>query len=179
VAFRAAGGFGVPYGNLGVLPFESSFFVGGANGLRAWRARSIGPGSYSAPLIAFDRIGEIRMEGNVEYRFKLISYLEGAFFADIGNIWNWNEDPAKPGSGFSKDFISELAVGTGFGARLNFDFLIVRFDLGLQTKDPSLPKGERWLFQPKDEFEARAAENGLLTTYKPQFNFNLGIGYPF
>ena len=70
-------------------------------------------------------------------------------------------------------------MGTGFGARLNFDFLIVRFDLGLQTKDPSLPKGERWLFQPKDEFEARAAENGLLTTYKPQFNFNLGIGYPF
>lgn len=179
VAFRAAAGVGMPYGNLGVLPFESSFFVGGANGLRAWRARSIGPGSYSAPLVAFDRIGELRLEGNVEYRFKLISYLEGALFADVGNIWNWKEDPAKPGSGISTDLLSELAVGTGIGARLNFDFLIVRFDLGLQTKDPSLPKGERWLFQAKDEFEARARERGVTVDYKPQFNFNLGIGYPF
>lgn len=179
VAFRAAAGAGLPYGNLGVLPFESSFFVGGANGLRAWRARSIGPGSYSAPLVAFDRIGEVRLEGNVEYRFKLISYLEGALFADVGNIWFWKEDPAKPGSGFGPDFLGELAIGTGIGARLNFDFLIVRFDLGLQTKDPSLPKGERWLFQPKDEFEAQALERGLIVDYKPQLNFNLGIGYPF
>jgi outer membrane protein assembly factor BamA len=129
--------------------------------------------------VAFDRIGEVRLEGNVEYRFKLISYLEGALFADVGNIWFWKEDPAKPGSGFGPDFLGELAIGTGIGARLNFDFLIVRFDLGLQTKDPSLPKGERWLFQPKDEFEAQALERGLIVDYKPQFNFNLGIGYPF
>ncbi|HMC98428.1 MAG TPA: BamA/TamA family outer membrane protein, partial [Flavobacteriales bacterium] len=138
-AFRAAGGAGMPYGNLTVLPFESSFFVGGANGLRAWRARSIGPGSYNAPLLAYDRIGELRLEGNAEYRFKLIGFLEGAFFADVGNIWLLKEDTHKPGSGISADFLSELAVGTGLGARLNFDFFIVRFDLGLQTKDPSLP----------------------------------------
>lgn len=87
-AFRAAAGAGLPYGNLTVLPFESSFFVGGGNGLRAWRARSIGPGSYSAPLLAFDPIGELKLEGNAEYRFKLVGFLEGAFFADVGNIWN-------------------------------------------------------------------------------------------
>ena len=180
VAFRAAFGAGLPYGNLAVLPFETSFFVGGANGLRAWRARSIGPGSYTAPLEAFDRIGEIRIEGNAEYRFKLISFLEGAFFADVGNIWNFNEDERKPGGDFSKEFISELAVGTGVGARLNFDFFIVRFDLGMQTKDPSLPRGERWLFQPKDQYNAYVEEvSGTAYSYQPQFNFNLGIGYPF
>lgn len=181
VAFRAAAGVGIPYGNLGVLPFETSFFVGGANGLRAWRARSIGPGSYSAPLLAFDRIGEMRIEGNAEYRFKLIGFLEGAFFVDIGNIWNLRPDVRKPGSEFTPDrFLGELAVGTGMGARLNFEFFIVRFDLGLQTKDPSLPEGERWLFQPKDAYEARMTDLvGSPVDYKPEFNFNLGIGYPF
>jgi outer membrane protein assembly factor BamA len=180
MAFRVAAGAGLPYGNLPVLPFESSFFVGGANGLRAWRARSLGPGSYNAPLVAFDRIGEIRLEGNAEYRFKLVGFLEGAFFADIGNIWNWEEDERKPGSGFSSAFLSELAVGTGVGARLNFDFFIVRFDLGMQTKDPSLPPGERWLFQPKDEYEAFMLSTlGSPVPYRTQFNFNIGIGYPF
>lgn len=179
-AFRTAAGIGIPFGNLTVLPFETSFFVGGANGLRAWRARSIGPGTYNAPLVAYDRIGEVRLEGNAEYRFKLIGFLEGAFFADVGNIWNINADPNKPGSEFTSDFLSQLAVGTGMGARLNFDFFVVRFDLGMQTKDPSLPLGERWLFQPKDEYEAATSELvGSPVTYKTQFNFNLGIGYPF
>ena len=180
LAFRVAAGAALPYGNLGVLPFESSFFVGGANGLRAWRARSIGPGSYNAPLAAYDRIGELKLEGNAEYRFKLIGFLEGALFADVGNIWNFREDPQQPGATISSDFLSELAVGTGVGARFNFDFFIVRFDLGLQTKDPSLPPGERWLFQPKDRYEASVTEaTGSVFTYKPEVNFNLGIGYPF
>lgn len=181
LAFRLGGGIGVPYGNLDVLPFESSFFVGGANGLRAWRARSVGPGSYSAPLLAFDRIGEIRIEANAEYRFDLIGFLEGALFVDAGNIWNIDEDPRKPGSEFRLDrFASELAIGTGFGARLNFDFFLIRFDLGLQTKDPSLPIGERWLFQPKTKYlEQLETEGVTVLEYKPQLNFNLGIGYPF
>jgi len=181
VAFRFAAGIGVPFGNLEVLPFESSFFGGGANGMRAWRARSLGPGSYSEPLISYDRIGEIRIEANLEYRFKLISYLEGALFTDIGNIWNRRRDERRPGADFEvEDFISELAVGTGIGARLNFDFFIVRFDLGMQTKDPGLPEGERWLFQPKDIYEARLTElTGSPFNYRTQFNFNLGIGYPF
>jgi hypothetical protein len=182
LAFRMGGGLGVPYGNLGVLPFESSFFVGGANGLRAWRARSLGPGSYRQPLNAFDRVGEVRIEGNAEYRFKLIGFLEGALFVDVGNIWLINEDPNKPGAGISNQWLNELAVGTGIGTRLNFDFFIIRFDLGLQTKDPSLPKGERWVFQPKDEYETWRNDQeggGDPYTYKPKVNFNLGIGYPF
>jgi outer membrane protein assembly factor BamA len=180
LAFRVAAGAGLPYGNLPVLPFENSFFTGGANGLRAWQARSLGPGSYSAPLEAFDRIGEARLEANAEYRFKLIGFLEGALFTDVGNIWNWREDPLKPGAAFSKEFLSELAVGTGVGARLNFDFFIVRFDLGMQTKDPSLARGERWLFEPKDQFRQQVLDlTGIPGQYKTQFNFNIGIGYPF
>jgi outer membrane protein assembly factor BamA len=172
VAFRIDAGVGVPYGNLDVLPFESSFFGGGANNQRAWRARSLGPGSYNAPLDAFDRVGEITIGGNAEYRFKLIDYLEGALFCDIGNIWDIHENPAKPGSGFELEkFAGELAVGTGIGARLNFDFFLVRFDLGLQTKDPSLPIGERWIFQPKPPERT--------TPFGNKLTFNLGIGYPF
>lgn len=180
VAFRVAGGAANPYGNLGVLPFESSFFVGGANGLRAWRARAVGPGSFSQPLVAYDRIGQMRLEANAEYRFKLIGFLEGALFADVGNIWNLRANASQPGGEISSDFLSELAVGTGAGARFNFDFFIVRIDLGLQTKDPSLPKGERWLFEPKDQHEARVSELiGEPFRYRPEVNFNLGIGYPF
>lgn len=180
VAFRVAAGVGVPFSNLEVLPFETAFFGGGANGLRAWQARSLGPGSYTAPLFAYDRVGEVRLEANFEYRFKLIGYLEGALFTDVGNIWNRRKDPARPGAEFELgDFLSELAVGTGFGARLNFDFFIVRFDLGMQTKDPSLPIGERWLFQPKDRYIAEQAALGNVVDYRARFNFNLGIGYPF
>lgn len=180
LAFRLAAGIGLPYDNLRVLPFESAFFGGGANGLRAWQARSLGPGSYSAPLFAFDRVGEMRLEANLEYRFKLIGYLEGALFTDVGNIWNRHKDPLRPGVEFEvRDFMSELAVGTGFGARLNFEFFIVRFDLGMQTKDPALPVGERWLFQPKDRYIAEQALLGNTVDYRTRFNFNLGIGYPF
>ena len=79
----------------------------------------------------------------------------------------------------AKDFLSELAVGTGAGARLNFEFFIIRFDLGMQTKDPSLPIGERWLFQPKDRYITEQAALGNDVAYRTRFNFNLGIGYPF
>ncbi len=180
IALRLAAGIGVPFTNLEVLPFESAFFGGGANGLRAWQARSLGPGSYAGPLFAFDRVGELRLEANFEYRFKLIGYLEGALFTDVGNIWNRHKDPARPGAEFEPgDFLSELAVGTGVGARLNFEFFIVRFDLGMQTKDPALPLGERWLFQPKERYLAEQAALGDPVDYRTRFNFNLGIGYPF
>ena len=122
----------------------------------------------------------IRDRGNAEYRFKLIGIIEGALFTDIGNIWELEEDPKRPGGGFSDTFLSELAIGTGAGIRLNFDFFIVRVDLGLQTKDPSLPSGERWLFQPKDRYQAQLEDLNLpVTRYRNQYNFNLGIGYPF
>ena len=186
-AYRISGGVGIPLANLDVLPFEKSFFGGGANDIRAWQARTLGPGSYRDPERSFDKIGDILLEFNAEYRFDLIEVLEGAFFVDAGNIWTINADPARPGADFEANrFLSEIAFGAGAGARLNFDFFLIRFDLALQIKDPSLDRGERWLFQPKDEYNSyidnlnsdRAADQQL-EYYKWRWNFNIGIGYPF
>jgi len=188
LAMRIFGGLGVPLENLDVLPFSRSFYGGGANGNRAWKARSLGPGSYWEGLSNFDKIGDIQMEANLEYRFDLINYLEGALFMDAGNIWLFNSDSIRVGGQFNgKDFLSEIAIGLGIGARLNFDYFLVRFDLALQAKDPSLFLGERWVFDDKiltnqriDDFNAKPENaNNQLPYYRPRLNFNIGIGYPF
>ncbi len=186
-AYRISGGIGVPLENLNVLPFEKSFFGGGANDIRAWQARTLGPGSYRDPERNFDKIGDILLQANAEYRFDLIDVVEAAFFIDAGNIWTINADPARPGADFDVDrFVSEIAFGAGTGLRLNFDFFLIRLDLGLQLKDPSLDRGERWLFQPKNEYNeyirglnADRPSDRQLPFYKMRWNLNLGIGYPF
>jgi len=186
-AYRFSVGVGLPLENLDVLPFEKSFFAGGANGIRAWQARTLGPGSYRDPEQNFDKIGDILLEGNIEYRFDITDIFEGAFFVDAGNIWNINPQPARPGAVFAIDrFLGEIAIGLGTGARFNFDFFLIRLDLGLQVKDPSLDRGERWLFQPKTDYNAyidgvNATREDLpdLPYYRWQWNLNIGIGYPF
>jgi hypothetical protein len=185
--YRIAAGVAVPLSNLGVLPFEKGFFVGGANGLRAWRPRTIGPGAYfdNDPRLRFDKIGDIKFESNVEYRFKLIKMLEGAFFVDAGNVWLMREDDIREGGVFKAEtFLSEIAIGGGVGARLDFNFFLIRFDFAMQLKDPSLTPGERWVYQPKDNYnsfiaEYNAANQTSYSNYRPRINLNLGIGYPF
>lgn len=186
MAYRLTGGVGVPYGNLNAMPFEKSFFGGGANDIRAWQARTLGPGSFRDPRRTFDKIGDILIEANSEYRFDLIDILEGALFADAGNIWNLRADPSRPGAEWNaRRFISEIAIGAGVGFRLNFDFFLIRLDLGLQVRDPSLDPGERWLFQPKDRYNDFIDTVNMdrpgnpLPYYSWQWNLNLGIGYPF
>lgn len=186
-AYRLSGGIGIPFKNLDVLPFEKSFFGGGANDIRAWQARTLGPGSFRDPDRSFDKIGDILIEANVEYRFELIDVLEGALFVDAGNIWTIRADEARPGADFEANrFISEIAVGAGAGLRFNFDFFLVRLDLALQLKDPSLDPGERWLFQPKDKYDSYIrglnedrGPGDQLSTYGWRWNLNIGIGYPF
>lgn len=186
-AYRFSGGIGVPFNNLNVLPFEKSFFGGGANDIRAWEARTLGPGSFRDPERNFDKIGDILLEANIEYRFALIGFLEGALFADAGNIWTLRADDARPGADFAFNrFYEEIAVGSGFGLRFNFDFFIVRFDLALQFRDPSLDPGERWIFQGKDQYNAFIGDlnaerppDRQLPEYRARWNLNLGIGYPF
>lgn len=176
VVLRAAGGIGIPYGNAQALPFEKSFFTGGANTLRAWRARTIGPGSYSAIGVEHvpDKIGDIMLEGNVEYRFDMLGFFEGALFLDVGNIWILAEDTNRPGAQFSTDFWKEFAIGGGFGARFDFDFFIIRLDLATQLHDPRLPEGQRWAWSGKDGYNETYGH-----PYTWNFNFNFGIGYPF
>jgi len=185
-AYRISAGVGIPLDNLDVLPFEKSFFAGGANGIRAWQARTLGPGSFRDPVQNFDKIGDILIEGNIEYRFDITDILEGAFFIDAGNIWIMGDETERPGALFEFDrFLSEMAVGAGAGTRFNFDFFLIRLDLGLQVKDPSLDPGERWLFQSKDRYndyidDLNAVDDDTqFSYYRWQWNLNIGIGYPF
>jgi outer membrane protein assembly factor BamA len=182
---RVYGGIGVPRKNAITLPFEKSFFSGGANGLRAWQARTLGPGSSRDPLLpqTFNNIGELKLEGNIEYRFKFTPMLNWAFFADAGNIWLLKEDSNRKGADFNGDrFVSEIAIGGGFGLRVDFDYFLVRLDVGVQLKDPAKVQGERWLWQPKEEYIAYLASTGnAVDRLKLRNNtvFNLGIGFPF
>jgi hypothetical protein len=184
-ALRMYGGLGVPRKNAVALPFEKSFFSGGANGLRAWQARTLGPGSFRDPLSAetFNNIGEIKLEGNAEYRFEFTDMFNLALFADAGNIWLIHPDKGRPNSEFnSKRFYKEIALGGGIGARLNFDFFIVRLDLGVQLKDPAKTEGERWLWQPKNEYLSYLNGIGFnedRIPFRSNLVLNLGIGLPF
>src|SRR5690606_30935353 len=129
------------------------YFAGGSNGIRAWRARALGPGNLADTAIyGIDQVGELQLEFNAEYRFKLVKQLEGALFSDFGNIWLMRYDPQRIGAEFTvKNFWRGIAVAPGMGVRYNLSFLVLRLDVGVQLKEPGLPEGERWAFQPKTQ----------------------------
>ena len=183
-AVRIHAGTGIPGANLNAMPFEKSYFAGGANGIRAWRPRTLGPGSYrdSTALVTFNNIGEVIIEASAEYRFDLTGTIEGALFVDVGNIWVLKEEETRPGSGFKFDqFLGEMAWSSGLGLRFDFDFFLLRLDLAVQLKDPAKISGERWAWQPKDQYNVlvERIQNEVPGAFVPPINFNLGIGYPF
>jgi outer membrane protein insertion porin family len=184
IATRLYGGIGIPYGNSQVMPFSRQFYSGGPYSVRAFQIRSLGPGSYSPPraeegIPYYDRMGNIRLEANVEYRFPIYQFLKGAVFADAGNVWNTesnhveiNEDELTPeqleqqlllleNGTFGSDFLDEVAVGVGAGLRIDIQSFVIRFDLGIPVHTPYYEEGQRWDFRITD----------------PVFNF--AIGYPF
>jgi outer membrane translocation and assembly module TamA len=165
---RAFIGVGLPYGNFDVLPFEKKYFTGGANGIRAWQVRSLGPGTYRAPSDAYpNQSSDIKLEANLEYRYKLIKMLEGAIFLDVGNVWAINDKDNRPGAKFEfGNFYKQLAIGTGTGFRFDFSFFIFRLDLGLKLRDPAQLEGNGWIIG-----------NRKLNNY--DFNISFAIGYPF
>ena len=182
-AFRAFVGVGIPLKNLSSLPFEKSYFSGGANGLRAWQARTLGPGSFRDTTLvrSFNNIGDIKLEFNAEYRFKITHMFQAAFFVDAGNIWLANKDYSRPNAEFNKNrFYKEFALGTGVGLRFDFDFFIVRMDVGIPLRDPLKVDGEKWLWQGKDEYNAFLTNvNNAPSSFKLQPVLNLGLGFPF
>lgn len=182
-ALRAFIGVGIPLKNLPSLPFEKSYFSGGANGLRAWQARTLGPGSFrdSSVVRSFNNIGDIKLEFNAEYRFKITHMFQAAFFIDAGNIWLSNVDKSRPNAEFNKNrFYKEFAIGTGAGLRLDFDFFIVRMDIGIPLRDPLKVDGEKWLWQGKDEYNEFLSDvNNSPSSFKLQPVLNLGLGFPF
>ncbi len=167
-AFRFFTGVGLPYGNFNVMPFEKRYFTGGANGIRAWQVRSLGPGSYAASSGEYpNQSADIKIESNLEYRFKLISIVEGALFVDTGNVWAINNTDNREGAVFRfNKFYKQFAVGTGFGLRLVSSYFIFRADLGMKLCDPSQALGSRWI-------------PGNRSLQGSDFNFNIAIGYPF
>jgi len=165
IATRLFTGYGLAYANSDVLPFTKQYFSGGPYSVRAFRIRSIGPGTYNELTnnneAFFDQTGNIRLEANVEYRFPIFGFFKGALFADAGNVWNSNENPSLPGGKFSSNFLSELGMGAGFGTRVDVQGFVIRLDLAAPFHDPSLPEGKRFDFKVDE----------------PILNF--AIGYPF
>lgn len=165
LAYRLFMGTGISYGNANVLPLEKGFYGGGANGMRGWPYRLLGPGSYSNPEDKFDRMGDVQLEGNIEYRFPVYSFVKSAFFADIGNIWLLKDTQSYPGGAFSFDrFYKEFAIDVGVGLRLDFNFFILRVDFAIPLRNPAKPEGQRWVLN-KWRFS--------------DIIINFGIGYPF
>ena len=165
-------GVAVPYLNAYVLPFEKRYFGGGANSIRGWQARTLGPGTFRGVnnAAAYDlQVGDIKIDLNLEYRYKVLKFLELAAFLDAGNIWTIREYPNQPGGVFLWDqFYKQIAWSYGVGVRFDLSILIFRVDFGVKLHDPSrIAEGKQW----------RTAPNGL--GWKDDMTFHFAIGYPF
>lgn len=175
LATRFIGGIAYPYGNSEFIPFSKQFFSGGSNSIRAFRARTLGPGSFDPrtidPGTYFDQSGDIKLELNAEYRANLYKFLNAAVFVDAGNIWLLHDDSSRPGAKFSKDFLNEIAVGAGVGLRLDFSILILRLDLAMPLRVPYYQKGDRWAFDKINFGDSNWRKDNLV--------LNIAIGYPF
>lgn len=166
---RVAVGAEHAYGNSSEVPYAEQFYCGGANSVRAFTVRSIGPGSYHAPEGTpddyFDQTGTFKFEANVEYRFPISGALHGAVFFDAGNVWLLRNDPARPGGLLKgKNFFKDLATGTGAGLRFDISMLVIRADLGIGIHAP-YDTGKRGYYN--------------MTSFGKSLAFHLAIGYPF
>ena len=161
-AFRSYAGIAIPYGNSNSIPFAESFFAGGPNDNRAWTAYNLGPGS-SNTTNEFNE-ANFKIHLSAEQRFGLFGDLRGALFVDAGNIWNVLDNVTDDNATFTSfSSLEDIAVGSGFGLRYDFDFFVLRFDTGFKTYEPSLPEGNRW-------FKSYNFRNAV---------YNIGINYPF
>ncbi|WP_161596820.1 translocation and assembly module lipoprotein TamL [Chitinophaga vietnamensis] len=183
LATRAYAGIGIPYSYSQVLPYVRQFTSGGPNSIRAWRLRTLGPGIYkdsSANATIFpDQTGDMKLEGNVEYRFDLLRMfggsinLKGATFLDVGNIWMIKPDSTRPGSEFKfNQLYHDLAMGTGLGLRLDFEFFLIRLDWGIPLKVPYFTGNKNgWYLGQWSLGDSQWRRNNII--------WNVAIGYPF
>lgn len=168
LAFHVGGGIAVPYGNASVVPFEKRYFSGGANSVRGWSVRELGPGSYVGDRNNFlNQSGDIKLDANVEYRTHLFWKLHGALFVDAGNIWTLHEYESQPGGQFKfNTFYKQIAVAYGMGIRLDLDFFVLRFDAGMKAINPVYESGRnRYPIVHPD--------------FSRDFAFHFAVGYPF
>ncbi|MGZ3765779.1 MAG: translocation and assembly module lipoprotein TamL, partial [Mucilaginibacter sp.] len=202
LVFRFNPGIGIPYGNSSQLVFEKNFYTGGANDIRAWLPRTLGPGQFNRGvayggdtatlkrLKYLDQFGEIKFVANAEYRYKLAdnffgSKLKGAFFIDAGNVWRLHNETSNPGGQFRfSNFWQSTAMGVGTGLRFDLAFFVFRFDAALKFKDPEFNGSDQWvLINHIDElFHAGPFKKAYQKLNGESYNFlqlNFGIGLPF
>lgn len=166
---RVALGAAWAYGNSSQVPYSEQFYVGGANSIRAWTVRELGPGSYRAPADQrngyFDQTGTFKFELNTEYRFPIVGPLHGAIFIDAGNVWLLKKDSLRPGGELkASTFLKDIALGTGVGLRFDISMLILRADLGIGIHAP---------------YDTGKSGYYNMTSFKNSLAFHLAIGYPF
>ena len=170
LATRLLVGVGYAYGNSEVMPYSEQFYIGGANSIRAFTVRSIGPGSYRPPVDDsdgyLDQTGDFKLEANVELRFGIMGRLNGALFLDAGNVWLLKADPNRPGAALQgSTFFNDIALGTGFGLRYDISYLVIRADLGIGLHTPYPNPDKRGYYN--------------ISSFKDGLGFHLAIGYPF
>lgn len=169
LAMRVMGGIGYAYGNSKVMPYSEQFYIGGSNSIRAFQIRSIGPGSYHPEETKYsylDQTGNIKLEGNVEYRFRIYENIRGALFVDAGNVWLLKQEEERPGGELKfKDFPKTLALGTGLGVRYDFSYIVARLDLGIPLHAPYST--------------GKSGYYNIPGTFWKGLVLNIAIGYPF
>ncbi len=158
IAVRGYVGGALPLDKNSVIPFEKLFFSGGANSVRGWQQRTLGPGKYYDEENFYDRLGELKLEGSLEYRFPISSVFKGAAFVDVGNIWNIKNENTEANFNVGT-FYEQIAVSPGLGIRLDFDFFLFRVDTAYPMKSPR--------------------ESTFTPFARKLINWNFGIGYPF
>lgn len=182
IAVRGLGGIGYSYGNSTALPFEKQFYSGGANSMRGWQSRALGPGMspMNSNFVIPNQSGDFKLEANLEYRVKIAWKFAGAIFVDAGNIWNLRPTGSDDLSAINKDtFFRSIALDWGVGLRLDLDFVLLRIDLGLKTYDPSYVT----LVPGTEETPAVMAQKGWVRPgdwfRNDNFSIHFGVGYPF
>lgn len=168
----------IAYGNNNIAPYFQQFYAGGPNSIRGFRLRALGPGSYADlanidnPNFFFDQAGDIKFEVNSEYRFDIYKWFKGALFVDAGNVWLLRKEEDRPNGEFTKNFYRDIAIGAGFGVRLDFEYFVIRTDLGIPIRDPRfLDSGEQWAIKDFNPLKKDWRRQNLI--------LNLAIGYPF
>lgn len=169
LAFHLAGGVAVPYGNSKVMPFEKRYYSGGANSVRGWSVRTLGPGRYhnaNSTIDYFNQCGDVRFDSSIELRSRLFWHFEFAAFIDAGNVWTLGEYESQPDGAIGSDFYKEIAASWGLGIRVVTDYFVIRLDMGIRAYDPAAGTGtDCWVV------------NAPLKSHNQAFHF--AVGYPF
>lgn len=167
LAFHFGAGIAIPYGNATMLPFEKRYFSGGANSVRGWSVRDLGPGSFPGDNNFMNQSGDIKLDASIEYRTRLFWKFRGALFMDAGNIWTIRDYKDQPGGQFEfNKFYKQIAVAYGLGLRLDLDFFVLRFDGGMKAINPAYEK-------KKDRYPI------IHPKFSRDFAFHFAVGYPF